>query len=59
MNRKTPVGLTPKIMRLQVGEATFEARITPQAQPISKNGRIAIRVHFFVSWLVALLYVVA
>jgi hypothetical protein len=38
----------PKIRRLRTSETTLKAKVTPQAQPISKNGRVAIRLHFFV-----------
>jgi len=33
----------PKIRRLRASEDTFKTNVTPQAKPISKNGRVAIR----------------
>ena len=36
----------PKIRRLRASETTFKAKVTPQAQPISINGRVVIRLHF-------------
>jgi len=36
----------PKIRRLRASETTFKAKVTPQAQPISKTGRVAIRLRF-------------
>jgi len=42
--------LTPPITRLRASKATFNAKVTPQAQPISKKRRIAIRVMGIVSW---------
>jgi hypothetical protein len=37
--------LTLEITRLRVSETTFNANVPPQAQPVSIERRIAIRVH--------------
>jgi len=37
--------LTPPITRLRASKATFDAEVTPQAQPISNKRSLAIRVH--------------
>ena len=39
--------LMPKISRLRVSETNLNAKITPQAQPISIKARVAIRLQFY------------
>jgi hypothetical protein len=36
--------ITPLFTRLRASNVTSDAKATPQAQPIFKNGRVAIRV---------------
>ena len=40
-----PVRPTPPITRLRTSKDTFDAKVTPQAQPTSKKARVGIRVH--------------
>ncbi len=38
--------VTPPNQAMRASEVISKAKVTPQAQPISKNGRVAIRLHF-------------